>query len=222
MARDDAAAAEARKAQRQAERAAKREAWRGERTAAERTVRAEIKQGAKQAAKRAVLTGRPRIMSEALETAVLERVSNGESLASITADEDMPSASTVLRHAARSPSFDAALARARAMQADVLFDACLAIADDDSADSFENADGSRTANTGAVSRAKLRIETRLRMAAQIAPVRYAERAQTVTGEVTVNVNTVAIDARSLSPEQRDRLKGVLLEAKAMPVARSED
>lgn len=220
MARDEAAA-EARKAQREAERAARREAWRGERVAAERTVRAEVKQGAIQAAERASLTGRPRIMSERLESAILERVSNGESLASITSDEDMPSASTVLRHAARTPSFDAALARARAMQADVLFDACLAIADDDTGDSFENPDGSRTANTGAVSRAKLRIETRLRMAAQIAPVRYAERSQAVAGEVTVNVSTVAIDARSLSPEQRDRLKGVLIEAKAMPLTRSE-
>jgi len=208
----------ARKARRDADRAAKREAHRGERTASESVVRADIKQGAIEAMERGKRTGRPHVMSPELESAILERTANGESLASITKDSDMPSASTVLRWAAASPSFDAALTRARAMQADVLFDQVLAIADDDAADLIPAGGdkGGLTANTTAVSRAKLRIETRLRMAAQIAPARYAEKAQTLAGPVTVNLNTVAIDARAMSPEARDRLRTVLLEARALP------
>ena len=157
-------------------------------------------------------------MSPELEADILERVANGESLASITRDDDMPSASTVLRHAAQSPSFDAALARARAMQADVLFDACLAIADDDGADLIEKGgeDGGVMVNTTAVTRAKLKIETRLRMAAQINPPRYAEKAQALAGPVNVTVNALSVDARAMSPEARERLKAVLLEAKALP------
>jgi hypothetical protein len=102
--------------------------------------------------------------------------------------------------------------------ADVLFDACLAIADDDATDLIPagGKDNGLTANTTAVSRAKLKIETRLRMAAQIAPQRYAERAQQLAGPVTVHVGTVAIDARAMTPEARDRLRTVLLEARALP------
>ena len=208
----------ARKAKRDAEKAAKREAFHAERVKAEAIIRAEVKKGAIQAMERGKKTGRPRIMSPELEADVLERVANGESLASITRDEDMPSASTVLRHAASSPAFDQALARARAMQADVLFDACLAIADDDEADLIPagGKEGGLVANTTAVTRAKLKIETRLRMAAQINPPRYAEKAQALAGPVTVNVNTLALDARAMSPEARERLRSVLLEAKALP------
>jgi len=208
----------ARAAEREARKIANREAWRAERTQAESEIRSAITVSAKEAAKREKAIGRPRVMTPDIEAAILERTANGESLASITRDAEMPSAATVLRWAALTPSFDAALARARAMQADVLFDACLAIADDDGADLIPagGKEGGLTANTTAVTRAKLRIETRLRMAAQIAPQRYAERAQQAAGPVTVNVNSVAIDARAMTPEARERLRTVLLEARALP------
>lgn len=217
-----------RKAEREAERAARKAAYRESRTHGEDEVRAELKAGAKEAASRMLAktkkTGRPAIMSEHLEAVILERVANGESLASITADDDMPSAATVLRHAAKTPSFDQALARARLCQADVLVDQCLAIADDTAGDLLPKGgeDGGVTINTLAVTRAKLRIDTRLRLAGQINPSRYAEKVTAAAGPVTVNVNTLSVDARAMSPEQRDRLKSVLLEARAMPLSAPED
>lgn len=216
-----------RKAAREAERAERKAAYLASRTHGEDEVRSAIKAGAKQAALRLIegkRTGRPSVMSEHLEAIILERVANGESLASITADADMPSAATVLRHAAKVPSFDQALARARLCQADVLVDQCLAIADDTTADLLPKGgeDGGVTINTLAVTRAKLRIDTRLRLAGQINPSRYAERITAPAGPVTVNVNTLAVDARAMTPEQRDRLKSVLLEARAMPVTGPDD
>lgn len=217
----------ARKAAREAERAERKAAYREARTIGEGEVRAEVRAGAKIAALRVIegkRTGRPAIMSDHLEAIILERVANGESLASITADGDMPSAATVLRHAAKSPSFDSALARARLCQADVLVDQCLAIADDTAADLLPKAgdDGGVMVNTLAVTRAKLRIDTRLRLAGQINPARYAERVTGPSGAVNVTVNTLAVDARAMSPEQRDRLKSVLLEARALPVSSPEN
>jgi hypothetical protein len=202
------------RAAREAERIAKREAWRGERTAAERIIRNDISAKAKTRANEITKIGRPTVMTDDIASAILERVANGESIASITSDDTMPSASTIARYAAKEPSFDAALARARMMQADVLVDQCLAIADDTSNDAFMSPTGP-TANTTAVTRAKLQIETRLRLAAQINPSRYAERAQP-PADVTVHVNALTLDARSMPTDVRDRLKAALLAAKALP------
>lgn len=217
-----------RKAAREAERAERKAAYLASRTHGEDEVRSELKAGAKEAASRMLEKrrkgGPQEVMTPDLEAIILERVANGESLASITSEEDMPSTATVLRWAAKTPSFDQALARARLCQADVLVDQCLAIADDTTADLLPKGgeDGGVTINTLAVTRAKLRIDTRLRLAGQINPSRYAERITGAAGPVTVNVNTLAVDARAMTPEQRDRLKSVLLEARALPLSGPED
>ena len=57
-----------------------------------------------------------------LGEAICRRIADGETLASIGRDPDMPSASTVLRWVTANPAFEADYVAARAMSADVLFD----------------------------------------------------------------------------------------------------
>ena len=148
---------------------------------------------------------------------ICQRLATGQSLASICDLPHMPSIATVYEFMRREPSFAQDYMRAREEQAHTLFDECLDIADDASADLIENEDKSVTANTIAVTRAKLRIDTRLRMAAKLSPKVYSERSETLGigagGTVNVQVNAMTIDARTLDADQRDNLRRLLLEAK---------
>jgi len=162
--------------------------------------------------------GRPPMPYDpAMGAEICQRLATGQSLASICELPHMPAISTVYEFMRREPSFASDYMRAREEQAHTLFDECLDIADDASSDLIENEDKSVTANTIAVTRAKLRIDTRLRMAAKLSPKVYSERSETlgIGGGNTVNVqvNAMTIDARSLDSEQRDNLRRLLLEAK---------
>lgn len=162
--------------------------------------------------------GRPPIpYDETIGAEICQRLAKGQSLGAICDLEHMPSIPLVYRWIREEASFCQSYMRAREEQAHTLFDECLDIADDASSDLIENEDKSVTANTIAVTRAKLRIDTRLRMAAKLSPKVYSERSETlgIGGGNTVNVqvNAMTIDARSLDSEQRDNLRRLLLEAK---------
>ena len=157
--------------------------------------------------------GRPSSYNERQADIILARLSNGESLDMICQDKDMPAESTVFLWLQKEPSFSERYARAREAQAHVLFDQCLAIADDTSKDLIVTEDGDVTANPSAVARAKLQIETRFRMAGKLSPKVYGERSESVTSQVNVQVNALTVDARSLAPEQRESLRAMLLQAR---------
>jgi hypothetical protein len=113
----------------------------------------------------------------------------------------------------KEPSFSERYTRARESQAHVLFDQCLAIADDTSKDLIITEGGDVTANPSAVARAKLQIETRFRMAGKLSPKVYGERSEAVTSQVNVQVNALTVDARQLAPDQREALRAMLLQAR---------
>ena len=124
----------------------------------------------------------------------------------------MPPPSTVLFWCTKEPSFAEAYNRARETMADVLFDQCLAIADDTSKDIVQNAiTGEVTVNHAAIARAKLRIDTRFRIAGKISS-KYADKGAADGAAVTVN--NLTISARDMAPEQRDKLRNLLLIARA--------
>lgn len=177
-----------------------------------------IKHIEQEASKAVAKLGRPPIpYDETIGAEICQRLSKGQSLGAICDLEHMPSIPVVYRWIREEASFCESYMRAREEQAHTLFDECLDIADDASADLITNDDKSVTANTIAVTRAKLRIDTRLRMAAKLSPKVYSERSETlgIGGGNTVNVqvNAMTIDARSLDSEQRDNLRRLLLEAK---------
>ena len=95
---------------------------------------------------------------------ICEAISNGESLTTICAEDDMPNKSTVLRWLDKEDAKELRdqYARAREAQADAIFDECLHIADEGSDD---------------VQKAKLRIDTRKWMAGKLRPKKYADRHQ---------------------------------------------
>lgn len=149
--------------------------------------------------------------TEELETEIIDRLSNGQSLTSICAMEGMPNPDTVYKRIEASASFADRYRRARENMGSVLFDQCLAIADDDSRDVIETPDGPQV-NHAAIQRDKIRIETRFRMAGKFNAA-LSEKVQAHAG-VTVNNNTLQIDARSLDVDQREQLRAMLLEARA--------
>lgn len=175
---------------------------------------AQIAQGADKAVKR---LGRPSKRTQAIEDEILIRIANGQSLAAICRLDHMPDAATVIRwtlgEREQDKAFCLAYNRARASQADVMWDESLAIADDASQDLITHEDGSITANPSAVARAKLRIETRFRMAGKVKQ-QYADKPFLGDGAaITINNNSLSIDARSIGQDQRDSLRQILMQAR---------
>lgn len=95
-------------------------------------------------------------------------------------EERFPSASTVHRWLNDHEAFRESYLRARDRQADLIFDECLEIADDASHDvrlvgGGDDGESREVCNTEFVQRAKLRIDTRMRMAGKLAPKKYGEK-----------------------------------------------
>jgi hypothetical protein len=104
----------------------------------------------------------------------------GESLRSICAGDDMPSAAVVFKWLAsdKHPEFVEQYTRAREMQADTLFDDLLEIADDGSNDWMKrNAEENPgwVANGEHIQRSRLRIDARKWMASKLRPKKYGEK-----------------------------------------------
>ena len=75
-------------------------------------------------------TGRPSVFTQHIADIICVRISEGESLKSITQDEEMPDRATVYRWLAADPLFCDMYTRAREDQADTLADEILAISDE--------------------------------------------------------------------------------------------
>ncbi len=104
--------------------------------------------------------GRPSKYSDETVTEICERLSMGETLNAICRDAAMPSKSMVMRWLLKHESFRDQYARAREQQADVWFEQCLEIADDEAGD---------------VNRARLRIDTRKWAAGKMQPKKYGDK-----------------------------------------------
>jgi len=146
-----------------------------------------------------------------IQREILDRLANGQSLASICLNQHMPEPSTIYERLRKEPAFADDYARARGNLADLLFDQCLIIADDDSRDLIVNSDGSVTPNSAAIARDKLKIETRMRMAGKMSG-KYADKPLANDGS-NVTVNNLTVNARDMSPDARDRLRAVLIETR---------
>jgi hypothetical protein len=112
---------------------------------------------------KALTRGRPSTYSEATAAALCERIAEGQSLREIGRDEAMPAVSTVCLWLAQHEAFSEQYARARAMQADVLAQEIIEIAD--------KADASTPTTLG---KATLQIEARKWFAGKVRPKVYGE------------------------------------------------
>lgn len=106
---------------------------------------------------------------------IVARLSKGEPLTHICADEWLPCDDTVRTWAAADDAFARDIARAREAGFDAIALECLDIADEVSRDTKKGANGEEMCNAEWISRSKLRVETRLKLLAKWDPKRYGEK-----------------------------------------------
>ena len=122
--------------------------------------------------------GRPSTYDAAIAKRICERLAMGETLRGICMGRGMPGESTVRGWVVQDvEGFAAQYARARDMGLDSLADEILEIADDDTRDSYVDADGSRKRNNAAINRDRLRVDTRKWFLSKLAPKRYGQRVE---------------------------------------------
>jgi hypothetical protein len=135
--------------------------------------------------------GRPGLFSQKLAATICARVAEGQSLRFICGDEDMPSRATVRRWLRDKPDFSNSYARAHEEFADAIFEEILEIADDSQGDYVERETRkgiTLVLRAEAVSRSKLRVDTRKWMLARIAPKKYGDKPDANHGaEVVIKV-----------------------------------
>ena len=150
----------------------------------------------------------------ALEKEILDRLSDGEPLAVICrSDVRFPHPSVWRDWCAADERLAIAYAAARDVGADAIAAECLSIADDATGDVYIETDGAGVdrakVDGDVIQRAKLRIETRLKLLAKWNPKQYGDKISTElsnkpgeTLKVEGNADTAAI-AASLAAAMRD-------------------
>lgn len=106
---------------------------------------------------------------------ILSRLAEGEPLAVICRDEGMCDPSTWRNWCKDDENLAIAYARAREDGFDAIAIDCLHIADDNRKDVRYTEDDIEIVNSDVIQRAKLRVETRLKLLAKWDPKRYGER-----------------------------------------------
>lgn len=140
--------------------------------------------------------GRPSEFSQNIADLICMRLAEGESLRSICKEEELPSKATVMRWLRSWPEFRDQYAHAREIQADMLFDEVLEIADNSENDTYLDSDGNERTNHEVVARAKLRIDARKWMAGKLRPKVYGDKLDLE--------HSGAIDLKNMSDEDLER------------------
>ena len=152
--------------------------------------------------------GRSSDYSEEMAGIICGRIAEGESLRAICSDADMPHASTVCRWLAVHSAFREQYAHAREIQADVLFDEVLHIADTPlmGEKTKTTSDGKVEVTTGdMLEHRKLQIDARKWMAARLQPKKYGEK---VTNEIT-GADGGPIETRDVTDVDRAKAMAML-------------
>jgi hypothetical protein len=161
------------------------------------------------------MMGRPTLRTNELEDDILSRIACGESLRKICDEDGMPNISTVIRWLAADEDFARRYARAREMQAEILADEMLDIADDDSSDRIETKDSTGKVikseqNNVAVARSKLKLEQRRWWAEKLRPKVYGAKVVVGGAEDMAPIKTsTQLDVSNLSLEELEVLGAAL-------------
>ena len=144
---------------------------------------------------------------------ILERLADGDSLASICCDEGMPDERSVRRWARNHGDFGAKYAVARRLGYEKRADEMLEIADDSSADWIDTEDGRMVLNGAHVNRARLMIDTRKWLLSKMLPKVYGDHL-TVAGDPDQPIQHIVhqIDWASLSDEEIEAIEMFALAA----------
>lgn len=118
--------------------------------------------------------GRPTKFTPELATEICERIAEGEPLRAICRDEHMPYWRTVYDWLVVHDDFNTRFARARETGFDAIAEQCMDIADDERHDWINTQKGEVT-NEVAIGRARLQVDTRLKLLAKWSPKRYGDK-----------------------------------------------
>lgn len=154
--------------------------------------------------------GRPTDYTQETVDIICERLADGESLRTICDDKDMPARSTVFRWLSLHKEFSDQYARAKEVQAEVLADELISIADDGRNDWMErrDSDGENIGwreNGEALRRSALRFDTRKWVAAKLLPKKYGEKIA-VGGSKDMD----PIETKDTNASDRDLAKAIAL------------
>lgn len=138
--------------------------------------------------------GAPSLYTPELAAEILERISNGESLRSITRDPSMPVMSVVYVWMLRHPDFAEQYARAREEQAETLADEIVALADEEPVQVVDDKGVGRV-DSAWVTWQKNRVDARKWVAAKLKPKKYGDRVA-VAGDADSPLK-VDVDAKGL-------------------------
>ena len=145
------------------------------------------------------MTGRPTKYTLPLSDKICERLASGESMRSISRDENMPCMSSLFKWLREHEEFSQQYAKAKEESADALVEDMLDIADNQasrqaSIDGIPLKDGDdnpvMVMDAVSVNHARLRVDTRKWSASKLKPKKYGDKLQTEhTGEVNLNTLT---------------------------------
>lgn len=136
--------------------------------------------------------GRPTMRTPEIEEAILDGLRQGIPLGRLCKTrKDLPDRHTVSHWRDIDESFHAKVTLARARGCDALAEDSLEIADNTERDVLTDAEGNESANHGAIARDRLRIDTRLKLAAVWNHAEYGAK-QTVEGEVKLTLESIVL------------------------------
>jgi hypothetical protein len=151
----------------------------------------------------------PSTYTDELAAEICDRLSAGEPLAVICRDEHMPARRTVSDWRRAHPEFGAAFLEARDEGYDSIAQDCLEIADDGRRDYARDEDGHEVVDHDHIQRAKLRVETRLKLLAKWDPRRYGDK-------VAIEHSGAVRTSRELSDDELARIASGGGEGAAVP------
>jgi hypothetical protein len=134
---------------------------------------------------------------------ICERIATTpQSLARVCAAPDMPSVATLFRWLRDHPDFAPLYSQAKQMQAELLIDQALDIADDSSQDILVTTDGRQVPNMAALARCRMRIEHRKWIASKLLPRKYGHHVS-----VSAESGSSNSSSSSKTPRQSDSAEG---------------
>lgn len=141
--------------------------------------------------------GRPTIYSKDLALKVCFDLARGKSLRRICEDEDMPNADTIYTWLldGNHKEFSEQYARARNVQAELMFEEILDIADDGSNDFMTITKGDETYNVEdreVTNRSRLRVDSRKWFLSKVLPKKFGDKVDVTSGGETIKGNTIVL------------------------------
>lgn len=119
--------------------------------------------------------GRPSGYTPEIAAIILERMTQGRSIRSISKDEDMPAMSTIFKWLMQYQEFAEHYAHASDQRAEAIFEDTIEIADDSKGDFVVDREGREVFQQEHVQRARLRVDTRKWFVSKLAPKKYGEK-----------------------------------------------